>query len=88
MRENLNKMVVACVFGVPQHVNAESEQIWAKKSQKITRRLGVGILLQHKDNTVNTRIPDTVADVFYIYIYVFLFLFFWVGMHRRCHLLP
>lgn len=64
VRQNFNKMVVVCVFGVPQHVNTESErQIWGEKKRSI--------LLQHKDNEVkNTRMPDTVAD---IYIYVFFF---------------
>lgn len=86
-------MVVVCVFGVPQHVNTESErQIWGGKPPKITPRLGVGILLQHKDSIVNTRMLDTVADIFiYIYIYLFkcdFFFFFLVGMRRRCHLLP
>lgn len=49
------------LFKVPQHDNTETGQAHQSQlteMQRVTGRVGGGVLLQHKDNNVNTRITN------------------------------
>ena len=61
-------MVVAACLGFHNMLTPNPSVSFGGKPI-ITRRLGVGILLQHQDNEVNTRMPHTAADIF-VYIYL------------------